>query len=138
MDLVLNHTSVEHPWFQESRHSRTNPKAGWYVWSDTPGRADVPCGPIPTFGTSAWTWDPMLSCGATGGGSSVPINGGTVTVTSVSPGSQIAGSVNATLAGGGSLTGSFTANLCAAGAPAVDVCSDIQHLSLNLPPPTCS
>lgn len=59
MDLVLNHTSVAHPWFQESRQSRTNPKADWYVWSDTPGRADVPCGPIPSFGTSAWTWDPV-------------------------------------------------------------------------------
>ncbi len=57
MDLVLNHTSVAHPWFQESRQSRTNPRADWYVWSDTPGSPDVPCGPIPTFGTSAWTWD---------------------------------------------------------------------------------
>src|SRR5437868_3774247 len=34
-DLVLNHTSDQHPWFVESRSSRTNPKRDWYVWSDT-------------------------------------------------------------------------------------------------------
>jgi maltose alpha-D-glucosyltransferase / alpha-amylase len=33
-DLVMNHTSDLHPWFQESRQDRTNPKAGWYVWAD--------------------------------------------------------------------------------------------------------
>ena len=59
VDLVVNHTSVAHPWFQESRQSRTNARADWYVWSDTPGRPDVPCGPMPTFGTSAWTLDPV-------------------------------------------------------------------------------
>lgn len=38
-DLVLNHTSDQHSWFRESRLSRTNPKADWYVWVDgTPGR----------------------------------------------------------------------------------------------------
>ena len=34
IDLVLNHTSDQHPWFQESRQDRTNPKADWYVWAD--------------------------------------------------------------------------------------------------------
>ena len=33
-DLVMNHTSDQHPWFQESRQDRTNPKADWYVWRD--------------------------------------------------------------------------------------------------------
>lgn len=37
-DLVLNHTSDQHPWFEESRSSRDNPKADWYVWSDDPNR----------------------------------------------------------------------------------------------------
>ena len=37
-DLVMNHTSDQHPWFQESRQDRANPKADWYVWSDTDDR----------------------------------------------------------------------------------------------------
>ncbi|MBN8582287.1 MAG: alpha-glucosidase, partial [Anaerolineae bacterium] len=35
-DLVLNHTSDQHPWFKESRSSRNNPKADWYLWRDKP------------------------------------------------------------------------------------------------------
>jgi glycosidase len=35
-DLVLNHTSLEHIWFKESRSSRDNPKADWYIWRDNP------------------------------------------------------------------------------------------------------
>jgi alpha-glucosidase len=59
VDLVLNHTSDRHPWFIESRSSRTNPKADWYVWSDTPSRADIGCGPASAqFGTDPWTFDP--------------------------------------------------------------------------------
>lgn len=34
LDLVMNHTSDEHPWFQESRSSRENPKRDWYIWRD--------------------------------------------------------------------------------------------------------
>jgi glycosidase len=34
MDLVLNHTSDQHPWFLESRSSRDNPKRDWYIWRD--------------------------------------------------------------------------------------------------------
>ncbi len=58
LDLVLNHTSDQHPWFVESRSSKTNPKANWYVWSDTQGTPDNTCGPSPgPFGDSAWTFD---------------------------------------------------------------------------------
>jgi oligo-1,6-glucosidase/alpha-glucosidase len=39
-DLVLNHTSIQHPWFQESRSNRDNPKKDWYIWRD--GRGNRP------------------------------------------------------------------------------------------------
>ncbi|HTZ95936.1 MAG TPA: alpha-amylase family glycosyl hydrolase, partial [Terriglobales bacterium] len=38
IEMVLNHTSDQHPWFLESRSSRDNPKRDWYVWSDTDAR----------------------------------------------------------------------------------------------------
>src|SRR4029077_315361 len=38
MDMVMNHTSDQHGWFQEARASRDSPKRDWYVWSDTPER----------------------------------------------------------------------------------------------------
>jgi alpha-glucosidase len=66
MDIVLNHTSDQHPWFKESRSSRNNPKRDWYVWHDgTPPRADKP-GNYPNnwqswFGHSAWTLDPKTN-----------------------------------------------------------------------------
>jgi alpha-glucosidase len=60
VDLVLNHTSDQHPWFVESRASTTNPKASWYVWSDTEGDPEIGCGVAsPTFGSSAWSYDPQ-------------------------------------------------------------------------------
>jgi len=34
MDMVMNHTSIEHPWFKESRSNRDNPKRDWYIWKD--------------------------------------------------------------------------------------------------------
>ncbi len=37
MDMVLNHTSIHHPWFRESESSRDNPKRDWYVWRDGRG-----------------------------------------------------------------------------------------------------
>lgn len=37
-DLVMNHTSIQHPWFQESRSSRDNPKRDWYIWKDGNGK----------------------------------------------------------------------------------------------------
>ncbi|MFQ5614990.1 MAG: alpha-glucosidase [Anaerolineales bacterium] len=56
LDLVLNHSSDEHPWFIESHSSRDNPKRDWYVWRD-----GVDGGPpnnwYSTFGGSAWEYD---------------------------------------------------------------------------------
>jgi len=55
-DLVLNHTSIRHPWFQESRSSRDNPKRDWYIWKDGRGQRPpnnwkaIPGGP-------AWHYD---------------------------------------------------------------------------------
>ncbi len=58
-DLVMNHTSIDHPWFQESRSSPDNPKRDWYVWSDTDDRyTDARIIFIDTE-ASNWTWDPV-------------------------------------------------------------------------------
>ena len=55
MDMVLNHTSDEHPWFLEAKQSRDNPKHDWYVWRDgKPGK--VPNKLKSCFGGSAWQW----------------------------------------------------------------------------------
>jgi maltose alpha-D-glucosyltransferase/alpha-amylase len=56
-DLVINHTSDQHPWFQESRQDRTNPKADWYVWSDTDDRWPEARIIFVDSETSNWTWD---------------------------------------------------------------------------------
>jgi oligo-1,6-glucosidase len=63
MDLVVNHTSDEHPWFVESRSSRDNPKRDWYWWRDArPGHVPGTPGAEPTnweshFSGSTWDWD---------------------------------------------------------------------------------
>ena len=63
MDLVVNHTSDEHPWFIESRSSRDNPKRDWYWWREPrPGVTPGSSGAEPTnweslFSGPAWTWD---------------------------------------------------------------------------------
>lgn len=54
MDLVPNHTSTLHPWFQESRKSRNNPFSDFYYWSDT-----IPNDWQSAFGGSAWEYDEM-------------------------------------------------------------------------------
>lgn len=55
-DVVLNHTSSAHPWFQESRSSRDNPKRDWYIWREPVG-GGVPNNWESFFGESAWEWD---------------------------------------------------------------------------------
>ena len=58
MDLVVNHTSDEHPWFMESRSSRDHPKRDWYVWRDAREGAE-PNNWGAFFGGSAWEWEPI-------------------------------------------------------------------------------
>ena len=57
IDLVLSHSSDAHPWFQESRSSRTNPKADWYVWGDAKPDGTPPNNWLSIFGGPAWQWD---------------------------------------------------------------------------------
>ena len=57
IDLVLSHTSVDHPWFKESRASRDNPKADWYVWANPSPDGTPPNNWLSIFGGSAWEWD---------------------------------------------------------------------------------
>ncbi len=56
MDLVVNHTSDEHPWFIESRKSKDNPYRNYYIWKD-PKDGDVPNNWGSCFGGSAWKYD---------------------------------------------------------------------------------
>ena len=59
MDLVLNHTSDEHPWFLEAKKSRDNPYHDYYVWRDgTEG--ELPNDLRACFGGPAWQWVPEL------------------------------------------------------------------------------
>jgi maltose alpha-D-glucosyltransferase / alpha-amylase len=59
IELVVNHTSDQHPWFKEARSSRDNPKRDWYVWSDTDTKYQgVPIVFVDTE-TSNWAWDPI-------------------------------------------------------------------------------
>lgn len=58
IDQVLSHTSDQHEWFLESRESRTNPKADWYVWVDPQEDGTVPNNWLSIFGGGAWEWEP--------------------------------------------------------------------------------
>ena len=57
IDLVLSHTSDQHAWFAESRASRDNARADWYVWADPKPDGTPPNNWLSIFGGSAWTWD---------------------------------------------------------------------------------
>ena len=62
LDLVLNHSSHRHPWFEASRAGRAGPHADWYIWRDSPGRTRNGRRRPPNnwrgfFGGAAWTWD---------------------------------------------------------------------------------
>ena len=57
IDQVLSHTSDQHPWFIESRSSRDNPKADWYVWADAKADGNPPNNWLSVFGGSSWQWD---------------------------------------------------------------------------------
>ena len=57
IDLVLSHTSDQHPWFVESRQNRTNDKADWYVWADPQPDGTPPNNWLSIFGGSGWQWD---------------------------------------------------------------------------------
>jgi len=58
IDQVLSHSSIEHPWFVESRSSKDNPKADWYIWADPRPDGTAPTNWLSVFGGSAWDFDP--------------------------------------------------------------------------------
>lgn len=57
MDLVLNHTSSRHPWFQQARASRSAPTRDWYYWADGKRWGRPPSNWNARFGGSSWAWD---------------------------------------------------------------------------------
>jgi alpha-glucosidase len=61
IDQVYAHTSIDHAWFAESRSSRDNPKADWYVWADAKTDGSPPNNWASVFGGPAWTWDARRS-----------------------------------------------------------------------------
>jgi len=59
IEMVLNHTSDQHPWFQEARSSHDNPRRDWYVWSDTDTRYKGTRIIFVDTEKSNWAWDPV-------------------------------------------------------------------------------
>lgn len=60
LDLVLNHTSDQHPWFIESKKSKDNPYNDWYLWRDPKPDGSPPNNWFSIFGGRAWEYDPRL------------------------------------------------------------------------------
>jgi alpha-glucosidase len=58
IDQVLSHSSDQHPWFEESRSSRDNARADWYVWADPKPDGAPPNNWMSVFGGVAWEWEP--------------------------------------------------------------------------------
>ena len=58
LDYVINHTSDKHPWFIDSKSSRTSQHRDWYIWRDGKANNQPPNNWISTFGHSAWKFDP--------------------------------------------------------------------------------
>lgn len=57
LDFVPNHTSDKHPWFEQSRSSRSDPKRDWYIWCDPKPDGSPPNNWTSEFGGPAWTLD---------------------------------------------------------------------------------
>src|SRR3954465_4986931 len=57
LDFVPNHSSIAHPWFAESRSSRTSPKRDWYIWRDPAPGGGPPNNWLSNFGGPAWRFD---------------------------------------------------------------------------------
>lgn len=57
MDMVLNHTSNQHPWFIESSASQGNPKSDWYLWQDPGYKEGLPNNWLSYFGGTGWTFN---------------------------------------------------------------------------------
>ncbi|PYB73326.1 alpha-glucosidase [Rhizobium wuzhouense] len=57
IDQVISHTSDQHPWFKESRTSRDNAKADWFVWAAAKPDGTAPNNWLSVFGGPAWEWD---------------------------------------------------------------------------------
>jgi len=57
IDQVVSHTSDQHPWFKESRSSRDNDRADWYVWAEPKRDGTAPNNWLSVFGGPAWEWD---------------------------------------------------------------------------------
>lgn len=58
LDFVVNHSSDQHPWFLDSKSSRTSAHRDWYIWRDGKGPGEPPNNWMSTFGGSAWKFDP--------------------------------------------------------------------------------